>query len=238
MLLSCVTCTDDSDSVGVRAECRRTVGLRVPQRVGRADLLQQWPLMALVITEVVRAPPRPRLGLAGGRRGALTTGTPRAWRRDVFGSDGRIPRAEGGRAGGRASHHAAGDTGRAGLGARCSEGQDQEPTSTNASVRSLARSITGKWRPATIFTFSFPGIAAAPASPRISAETNKRVCADRAPGGGGGARERAEGRRERAPTDSGGRTHALRRNRVVPRGRRGLIPEKQPEEGHRPAVLP
>lgn len=31
-------------------------------------------------------------------------------------------------------------------------------TSTKASVRSLARSITGKWRPATILTFSFPGI--------------------------------------------------------------------------------
>lgn len=32
------------------------------------------------------------------------------------------------------------------------------PTSTKASVRSLARSITGKWRPATILTFSLPGI--------------------------------------------------------------------------------
>lgn len=31
------------------------------------------------------------------------------------------------------------------------------PTSTKASVRSLARSITGKWRPATILTFSLPG---------------------------------------------------------------------------------
>lgn len=31
-------------------------------------------------------------------------------------------------------------------------------TSTKASVRSLARSITGKWRPATILAFSFPGM--------------------------------------------------------------------------------
>lgn len=32
------------------------------------------------------------------------------------------------------------------------------PTSTKASVRSLARSMTGKWRPATILAFSFPGM--------------------------------------------------------------------------------
>lgn len=31
-------------------------------------------------------------------------------------------------------------------------------TSTKASVRSLALSITGKWRPATILAFSFPGM--------------------------------------------------------------------------------
>ena len=43
----------------------------------------------------------------------------------------------------------------------CFEQQDLAPTSTKASVKSLARSITGKWRPATIFTFSFPGIVSA-----------------------------------------------------------------------------
>lgn len=45
------------------------------------------------------------------------------------------------------------------------EHQDLAPTSTKASVKSLALSITGKWRPATIFTFSFPGIVSASASP-------------------------------------------------------------------------
>lgn len=98
-----------------------------------------------------------------------------------------------------------GTAGRAGLGARCSEGQDQEPTSTKASVKSLARSITGKWRPATIFTFSFPGIAAASASPRIPAETNKRVCAERAPGGGSGGGARRDDGSARQLTAEGAR---------------------------------
>lgn len=63
-----------------------------------------------------------------------------------------------------------GGPGRHGLGGRCGPeaGAAHPPTgpgipllpqtSTKASVKSLARSITGKWRPATILTFSFPGI--------------------------------------------------------------------------------
>lgn len=87
----------------------------------------------------------------------------------------------------------------------CFEQQDLAPTSTKASVRSLARSITGKWRPATIFTFSFPGMVSARASPDAPAETNKRVCARRqAPRGGAGARgERRERARGAAGTRAG-----------------------------------
>lgn len=109
----------------------------------------------------------------------------------------------------------------------CCEGQDPAPTSTKASVRSLARSITGKWRPATIFTFSFPGIVSASASPGALAETNKRACAERQPGGGGGgAGARGERRAPagaRGVTDGGGRArarvgaHARRRRGAVPR---------------------
>lgn len=87
-------------------------------------------------------------------------------------------------------------------GAGCSlrfEGQDLAPTSTKASVRSLARSITGKWRPATIFTLSLPGIFSASASPWAPAETNKRVCAELPAGRGrGGSARGAAPRRERA----------------------------------------
>lgn len=74
------------------------------------------------------------------------------------------------------------------------EEQDLAPTSTKASVRSLARSITGKWRPATIFTFSFPGIVSASAFPWAPAETNKRVCAERQVGRGRGGSLRGAAR--------------------------------------------
>lgn len=90
------------------------------------------------------------------------------------------------------------------------------PTSTKASVRSLARSITGKWRPATIFTFSFPGIVSAPLAPRVPAKKKKHTHTQTsasapqrlAARGRGGAGERAGARaagdahahgRERAP---------------------------------------
>lgn len=113
----------------------------------------------------------------------------------------------------------------------CFEGQDFAPTSTKASVRSLARSITGKWRPATIFTFSFPGIVSALASPWAPAETNKRVCAERQAGGGGaGARgERRAPAGARGVTDSGWRAGARRAGG-------GHSPSE--EEGGRPAREP
>lgn len=69
MLLLPVTCTDDSDSVGVRVGCGRTTGLRVPPE-GRLRGLAA----AMALNEVVRASPRPRLGPAGGRTDALTPG--------------------------------------------------------------------------------------------------------------------------------------------------------------------
>lgn len=243
MLLLCVTRTDDSDGVGVRVGCSRTVGLRVPPEGWLRGLAAAMALHLQTANEVAAS-----VSAATPQTGRWSDRRPDSGGHRELGSGtcpGPMATSHGLGAGGHPSTEP-GTAGRAGIGAPCSEGQDQEPTSTKASVRSLARSITGKWRPATIFTFSFPGITAASASPRIPAETNKRVCAERASARGGGGAEgeprgRAEGRRERAPTDSGGRarrTHALSRNQVVPRGRRGLIPEKQPEEGRRPAVLP
>lgn len=219
------------------------MGLRVPPEGWLLGLAAAMALNLLTANEVVRASPRPRPGPAGGRTHARTPGG----HRELGGGTGPGPMATShGLGGGRAGGHPSTEPGtadRAGLGAPCSEGQDQEPTSTKASVRSLARSITGKWRPATIFTFSFPGITAASASPRIPAETNKRVCAERASerregGSRGGARRDAGGARQLTAGGGARRTHALRRSRVVPRGRRGLIPEKQPEEGRRPAGRP
>lgn len=70
-------------------------------------------------------------------------------------------------------------------------GAGPRPTSTKASVRSLARSITGKWRPATIFTFSFPGIVSASASSSGSCR-QKQASLRRAPSPGGDGRERGE----------------------------------------------
>ena len=102
------------------------------------------------------------------------------------------------------------------------EGQDLAPTSTKASVRSLARSITGKWRPATIFTFSFPGIVSASASSRAPAETNKRVCAERPAweGEGGSARGTARGRGDaRGNWQRRARGGALRRLVLLTLGR-------------------
>lgn len=182
MLLLCVTCTDDSDGVGVRVGCSRTVGLWVSPEGWLRGLAAAMALNLLTANEVVASvsAATPRTGRWSDRRPdrELGSGT----------CPGPMATSHGLGAGGHPSTEP-GTAGRAGLGAPCSGGQDQEPTSTKASVRSLARSITGKWRPATIFTFSFPGITAASASPRIPAETNKRVCAERAserePGGGG-----------------------------------------------------
>lgn len=111
------------------------------------------------------------------------------------------------------------------------EEQDLAPTSTKASVRSLARSITGKWRPATIFTFSFPGIVSASASPWAPAETNKRVCAERQGGRGRSGSPRGAARTSGSArvTDSGGRARVRRAA-----GRHAL----SEEEGCRPVPEP
>lgn len=239
MPLSCVTCTDDADSVGVGAGCSRTVGLRVPPEGWLRGLTAAMALNLLVANEVVRAHPQPRLEPAGGRTDALTSGdTPSLAAEPVL---DEWPHPTG--------------WGRAGIPPPSRgpwEGQGSAPRALRGRTRNQPprRRPSGHWHGPSPANGDRPRFSpsASPASRRLrpllgflQKQTSESAPSEHREGGGGERRGRAEGRRERAPTDSGGRarrTHALRRNRDVPRGRRGLIPEKQPEEGRRPSVQP
>lgn len=145
-------------------------------------------------------------------------GTPRARRRDGSRTDGHIPRA-GGRTGGRASLHRAGDGG---------QGRARRPVLGGAgpgtNLHEGIRQVTGTvhhWQMATGHNFHLQlprhhgGFGLSEDSCR-NKQASLRRASERAPGGGE-PRGRAEGRRGRAPTDSGRRRAPHSRSEEEPR---------------------